>query len=326
MKFEKHLHSVSRAASQRLGILRKSWRVFHERSLLGRCFRGFVLPVLEYCYAVWCSSADTHLKLLGLAVSGARFLTGGVFECDIAHRRSLAVICMLYKIRCNGALPPGPYVPVRATQCNPHWLRCIGTWCLGASVHLSTASLQNLAVQQDFYSSLGVPLERSFWPRIRWYGTGGFQEQGQCFYIGISCSIRTIVFYCFPFLFFLSIGWYCGADVSGLIGCILLSLSTLHCRPFLIIIIINKIGENYITYETKHDNGNLLNSYFVIIGKRISQSMNSGPYDHYQYPKGNYANSLLFAPVSSADVEEIILSLRNKPGNIITFSILFWKE
>ena len=40
MTFEKHLRAVSRAASQRLGILRKSWRVFHDRSLLGRCFRG----------------------------------------------------------------------------------------------------------------------------------------------------------------------------------------------------------------------------------------------------------------------------------------------
>ena len=47
MAFEKHLRSVSRAASQRLGILRKSWQVFHDRSLLGRCFRGFVLPVFE---------------------------------------------------------------------------------------------------------------------------------------------------------------------------------------------------------------------------------------------------------------------------------------
>ena len=35
MTFEKHLSSVSRAASQRLGILRKSGRVFHDRSLLG---------------------------------------------------------------------------------------------------------------------------------------------------------------------------------------------------------------------------------------------------------------------------------------------------
>ena len=73
--FKKQLCSVSRAASQRLGILRKSWRVFHDRSLLGRCFLGFVLPVLEYCYAVCCSAVDTHLKLLDRAVSGARFLT-----------------------------------------------------------------------------------------------------------------------------------------------------------------------------------------------------------------------------------------------------------
>ena len=53
MTFEKHLRSVSRAASQRLGISRKSWQVFHDRSHLGRCFRSFFLPVLEYCPAVW---------------------------------------------------------------------------------------------------------------------------------------------------------------------------------------------------------------------------------------------------------------------------------
>ena len=49
MTFEKHLLSASRAASQRLGVLRKSWQIFHDRLLLGRCFRGFVLPGLEYC-------------------------------------------------------------------------------------------------------------------------------------------------------------------------------------------------------------------------------------------------------------------------------------
>ena len=51
MTFEKHLRSVSRSVSQRLGILRKSMQVFHDRLLLGRCFRGFVQPVLEYCSA-----------------------------------------------------------------------------------------------------------------------------------------------------------------------------------------------------------------------------------------------------------------------------------
>ena len=78
--------------------------------------------------------------------------------------------------------------------------------------------------------------------------------------------------------------------------------------------IINKICENNITYATKHDISNVLNSYFVNNGKRISESMNAGPYYHYQYLKDNYVNSLFFAPVSSADVEEIILSLRNKPA------------
>ena len=121
MIFEKHLRSVSRAASQRFGILRKSWRLFHDKLLLGRCFLCFVLPVLEHYSAVWCSAADTHLKLLDLGVSGTRFLTGGVFDYDIAHLRSVAILCMLYKIRCNqvhthnGALP-GPYVPVPVTR------------------------------------------------------------------------------------------------------------------------------------------------------------------------------------------------------------------
>ena len=96
--------------------------MFHDISLLERCFLGFVLQVLEYCSAVWCSAADTHLKLLDRAVSGARFLIWGVFECDIAHRRrSVAVLCMLYKIRCNPMHPlndalPGPCVPVRVTR------------------------------------------------------------------------------------------------------------------------------------------------------------------------------------------------------------------
>ena len=99
--FEKHLRSVSRAASQRLGILRKSWRVFHDKFLIGRCFWGFFLPVLEYCSAVWCSAADTHLKLLDRVVSGACFLAGGVLNCNLSHRRSVAMLCMLCKIRCN---------------------------------------------------------------------------------------------------------------------------------------------------------------------------------------------------------------------------------
>ena len=52
MTFEKHLRSVSTAAAQRLGIMRKYWEVFHDWSLILISFWSFVLPVLEYCSAV----------------------------------------------------------------------------------------------------------------------------------------------------------------------------------------------------------------------------------------------------------------------------------
>ena len=102
---------------QSLCILRKSWGVFNDRLLFGKCYRGFVLLVLENCSAVRCSVADAHDKQVD---SGTCFLIDGVFECNIAHRRAVAVISLLYKIWCNpihplyGALPL-PYVPLLCT-------------------------------------------------------------------------------------------------------------------------------------------------------------------------------------------------------------------
>ena len=101
MTFEKHLRSVSSAADQRLGIMRKSLQVFHDRSLLLRSFWSFVLPVLEYCSVVCCSAADSHLKLLDRVVRSAAFLAGGVLECNLSHRRSVAESCMLFTIKSN---------------------------------------------------------------------------------------------------------------------------------------------------------------------------------------------------------------------------------
>ena len=109
--------------------MRKSWQVFHDRSILLRSFWSFVLPVLEYCSAVWCPAADSLLKLLDRVVRSAGFLAGGVLECNLAHRRSVAELCMLFKNKSNpmhplnGALPL-PYVPARVTR--GHWL-LIGT-------------------------------------------------------------------------------------------------------------------------------------------------------------------------------------------------------
>ena len=56
-------------------------------------------------------------------------------------------------------------------------------------------------------------------------GLADYKSRAYAFFIGLSCSIPTIVFYNFSLLFFLSIGWHCGAGVFGLMGCISLSLS-----------------------------------------------------------------------------------------------------
>ena len=67
---------------------------------------------------MWCSATDSHLKLLDRVVRSAGFLAGGVLECNLAHRRSVAECCMIFKIESNpmhpssGALPL-PYVPAR---------------------------------------------------------------------------------------------------------------------------------------------------------------------------------------------------------------------
>ena len=98
----------------------KSWKVFHDRLFLGRCFGGFDYCSTDYCSAVWCSAADAHLKLLDHAVSGACFLTGGEFECDLAHRLSVAVLCMLRKFECCGALSEGQQDPLRGALPEPY--------------------------------------------------------------------------------------------------------------------------------------------------------------------------------------------------------------
>ena len=137
-------------------ILRKFWQVFHDRSIIGRCFRSFVLHVLEYCSAVWCSAADTHLKLLDHVVSGASFLTRGVFGCDLTHRRSVTVLSMLYKIRCNPMHPLYSALPV---QCVP--------------VHVaSCAEIANRYVysprrcRTSEYGKTFIPLSVSLWNEI----------------------------------------------------------------------------------------------------------------------------------------------------------------
>ena len=210
--FEKHLCSVFRSASQLLGILRKSCQIFHNRLLLVRYFRSFVLPVLEYCFAVCCSAADTHLKLLDRVVCGVYLFNWGVFALDIAHHRCVALLCMLYKFGFNMMHPfygvlPLLYVSVRVT-CSAF----IAHWYTYASPHCRTLQ----------YPMTFISLSVSLWndladPVFDGVGLVDFKSRANAFLLAYAAR-SLIVSYCFPFLFFLSIGWHCWTWVFGLIG------------------------------------------------------------------------------------------------------------
>ena len=151
--------------------------------------------------------------LLYRVVSGDCLLTGGVFECDIAHCRSVAVLYMLYKIRYNpmhplyGALS-GSYVPVRVTG--------------GAFVaRLYTYAPPRCRTSE--YSRTFIHKSVSLWndltdPVFNGVGLAGFKSRVNASLLA-KLFAPFLVSSRFSFLFFQSMGWYCGAGFLGLIGC-----------------------------------------------------------------------------------------------------------
>ena len=104
---------------------------------------------------MWFSAADLHLKLLDRVVRSAGFLADGVLECNLAHRRSVAELCMLFKIKSNpmhhfsGALPL-PYVPAPVIR-----------GALVAHRHSFSPRCKDFSLSQNPCAPLGVSLERS---------------------------------------------------------------------------------------------------------------------------------------------------------------------
>ena len=175
MTFEKHLRSVSKAASQRLGILRKSWRVFHDRSLLGRCFRGFVLPVLEHCSAFWCSAADTHLKLYWTVQS----VVPG-FWLGVSFSVTLLIVDPWQSCVC--------FIRSGVTQCT--LLMVLYTWTICASAGYTRCSGRYTYAPPRFltlqYSRTFIPLSVSVWndlanPVFDVVGLAGFKSRANVF-------------------------------------------------------------------------------------------------------------------------------------------------
>ena len=144
---------------------------------------------------MWCSSADSNLKQLDRVVSSAGFLAGGVLECNLAHRRSVAELCMLFKIKCNPMHPlsgtlPLPYVPARVTR--------------GALVaHMHSFAPPRCRISQ--YRRTFVPPSVHLWNNLSdsvfdGVGLAGFKSSANAFLaIGMICFLFGVSYY---FIFF----------------------------------------------------------------------------------------------------------------------------
>ena len=180
----------------------------------------------------YCSAADSHLKLLDRVVRSAGFLAGGVLDCNLAHRRSVAELCMLFKIKSNPMHPlsralPLPCVPARVTR--------------GALVaHRHSFAPPRCRTSQ--YRRTFVPLSVSLWndlsdPVLDGVGPAVLRAEPM-----VSCWHDLLFFFILLFYIFLtSMGWLCGAGIFGLIECSH-SFPALHRGLQLIIIIIIKFN------------------------------------------------------------------------------------
>ena len=138
---------------------------------MGLCLSSFGIL---FCSVVFGCRYTPYL--LDRVVSCACFLAGGVLNCNLSHRSSVAVLCMLYKIRCNlmhplGGTLPVPYVPVRVTRC-------------GFIAHRYTNAPPRRRTSQ--YSRTFIPISVSLWndlvdPVFDGVGLAGFKSRSNAF-------------------------------------------------------------------------------------------------------------------------------------------------
>ena len=228
MTFEKHLRLVSRAASQRLNILYS----MIDR-LLGDSFGvlscpfwstvlpcGARLPIHTLNY--WTVKSLVPVFWLGLCLSVwhcSSSICGStvyaVYKLGVT-RSTLFLVLWLYRMR----------------QC---WLHAMLWSDIGVCL---CGALQSLAILQDIILfpsqcpcvTILLTLYLMVWDC--WVSKAGSMliYWPNLLYLFLSSTV-------FSYLFFLSIGWYCGAGVFWLIGCYHY-LSALYSQPLLIIIIL----------------------------------------------------------------------------------------
>ena len=128
------------------------------------------------------------------------FLAGSVLECSLAHRRPVAALCMLFKIKSssmfslNDALPL-PYVPARVTRG--------GLVATGTRLRLLAVYIER--VTQHHRTAVPFSVKRSYSdPLSDGVGWAGFKSRAYAFMLALSATF--FVTHYFLFFFFPWVG------------------------------------------------------------------------------------------------------------------------
>ena len=147
-----------------------------------------------YCGVLSCRSWSTvlqcgakrliHILRLWTEYSQSEsFLTGALLTSNLAHRRFVAMFCWQSKIKSHSMHP----------------VRCIAfalcpqadySWCFDyLSALVWVPSPHNWSVKRYFCASLSFSVERFRRPCVWWCRISGLQEEGQCYFVGLICSL-----------------------------------------------------------------------------------------------------------------------------------------
>ena len=148
--FERHIRSISSSVAQKIGLLRKSFRIFGDHDVLLKCFNFFIVPCFEYCSPVWSSAADSHLKLLDRKLQACKFLIPNL-TISLQHRRFISSLCMLYPSHPLHSELPNLFRPRRVTR---------------GSLSIDSLSFSPMRFHTSQYSRCFIPATAKLWNEL----------------------------------------------------------------------------------------------------------------------------------------------------------------
>ena len=201
--------------------MRKSRQVF----IIDRSFWDqFIIYAagLRVLFAVQCSASASPLKLLGRVVRSDRVLAGGVLECNLANRRSIAVLQMLFEIKSNPKHPLRGYIAFAICATSACVYYSIVTLWLLIITSLHASSLQNSSAPQVLLLISVSLWDDLYEPVFNGVGLTGFRSRA---------TPNLIILFCLSqfFLFFPFVVWLCVVGVFEMKRCSG-SFQTSHCR------------------------------------------------------------------------------------------------